>query len=287
MNSNEHKALGVNGTMFAGTWSHLFGPGRFETQCRIVIDVKTQKLVAAQALSGLNWVSLSAAEKADLSESLFEANDVSSAPAEFDLEQIENLPDWAIPAVGKAAARVAKAFCEGLGSTLTASELELVCERNRSARDSGACHTHDFCDANAVMVSAFVTCGLVDSGAEVVTDDLQPVWNTAWRLAADAGFRAGAIQCPASGKKEVGGPVTLTNVRRSVVQFTVMHFGETNLSSLSLAQLVRECDVGECLSGTFGVVSSELLTRDQVDAESRKLGSDGAFFLDEDDAANR
>ncbi|VWC80629.1 hypothetical protein BLA39750_01171 [Burkholderia lata] len=286
MNSNDHKASSVNLTMFAGTWNHLFGPGRFETQCRIVIDVNTHTLVAAQALSGMNWVSLSVAEKEDLSESLFEGNDVSSAPADFDLEHIENLPDWAVPAVGKTAARVAKAFCEGLGSLLTADEIDLACEQNRSAQESGVCHTHDFCDANAVMVSAFVTCGLVDRGQDVVADNLQPIWNTAWRLAANAGFHADAIQYADSGRKEGGGPVTLTNVRKSVVQFTVMHFGDTNLSSLSLAQLVRECDVGECLSGTFGVVSSELLTRDQVDAESRKLGSEGAFFLDEDDAEN-
>ncbi|MDK1000935.1 hypothetical protein ACO2TQ_39110 [Burkholderia sp. OKR4-1] len=106
MNSKDHKAPNVDGTMFAGTWNHMFGPGRFETQCRIVIDVKAHKLVAAQALNGLNWLNLSVAEKADLSESLFEGNDVSSAPAEFDLEQVGNLPEWAIPAVGKAAAVV-------------------------------------------------------------------------------------------------------------------------------------------------------------------------------------
>lgn len=109
MNSKDHKAPDVNGTMFAGTWNHLFGPGRSETQCRIVIDVKTHKLVAAQALNGLNWVNLAVAEKADLSESLFEGNDVSSAPAEFGLEQVENLPEWALPAVGKGAAVVVTA----------------------------------------------------------------------------------------------------------------------------------------------------------------------------------
>lgn len=81
--------------LFEGNWNHLFGPGRAETQCRIVVDVANDKLVAAQAHDGLKWIALSQAEKDDVSESLFGANDVSEDPEEWDLSPIESLPQWA------------------------------------------------------------------------------------------------------------------------------------------------------------------------------------------------
>jgi len=81
--------------LFAGNWSHLFGPGRAETSCRVVIDAANVELVAAQALDGLKWVDLSAPERADLADSLFDANTVSEAPEEFNLVAIDVLPDWA------------------------------------------------------------------------------------------------------------------------------------------------------------------------------------------------
>ncbi|MGU4702483.1 hypothetical protein K6L09_38120 [Burkholderia cepacia] len=81
--------------LFEGNWNHLFGPGRAETQCRIVVDVANDQLVAAQAYDGLKWIALSQAEKDDVSESLFGANDVSEDPEEWDLSPIESLPQWA------------------------------------------------------------------------------------------------------------------------------------------------------------------------------------------------
>lgn len=84
--------------LFSGNWTHLFGSGRAETACRIIVDVENDRLVAAQAFNGLRWFELSASEKGDLAESLFEANDVSKAPEDFDLVAIDSLPAWAVRA---------------------------------------------------------------------------------------------------------------------------------------------------------------------------------------------
>ncbi|WP_241019529.1 hypothetical protein [Burkholderia sp. Ac-20345] len=81
--------------LFEGNWNHLFGPGRAETQCRIVVDVANDKLVAAQAFDGLKWVDLSAAEKAHLAESVLEVNEVSDDPEVWGLSPIGSLPHWA------------------------------------------------------------------------------------------------------------------------------------------------------------------------------------------------
>lgn len=83
--------------LFEGTWNHPFGPGRTETQCRIVVDVANDSLVAAQASVGLKWVDLSKEEMDDLAESLFDANDVSDDPTEWNLTSIAALPRWASP----------------------------------------------------------------------------------------------------------------------------------------------------------------------------------------------
>lgn len=81
--------------LFTGNWSHLFGPGRAETSCRVVIDAANVELVAAQALDGLKWIDLSAPERADLADSMFDANSVTEAPEEFNLVAIDLLPEWA------------------------------------------------------------------------------------------------------------------------------------------------------------------------------------------------
>lgn len=83
--------------IYQGVWNHLFGPGRAETQCRIVIDATSDNLMAAQAFDGVKWVDLSPAELDELASSLFEANDVSDDPAEWDLSPVVELPAWATP----------------------------------------------------------------------------------------------------------------------------------------------------------------------------------------------
>lgn len=81
--------------LFEGEWNHLFGPGRTETRCRIVVDVTSDTLVAAQAFDGTKWVDLSRAEREDLADSLFNANEISEAPEQSGLSSVGSLPPWA------------------------------------------------------------------------------------------------------------------------------------------------------------------------------------------------
>ncbi|ARL04372.1 hypothetical protein BOC44_21655 (plasmid) [Burkholderia pseudomallei] len=80
--------------LFEGEWSHLFGPGRAETRCRIVVDVASDKLVAAQAFDGVKWFDLSRTEREDLADSLFNANEISRAPEQAGLSAVGSLPSW-------------------------------------------------------------------------------------------------------------------------------------------------------------------------------------------------
>lgn len=92
------------------------------------------------------------------------------------------------------ALRIAKAFCRQLASSLTEGELTLVRERNRVEENAGVCHTHDFCDANMLMLDAFVECGLAENQETCIGDELHPLWNSAWKLAAESEFRVDAFR---------------------------------------------------------------------------------------------
>lgn len=83
--------------LYTGQWSHLFGPGRAETTCRIVVDAANDVLVAAMEFDGLKWVPLSRAAHNDLADSLFDANDVSAQPENAGLAPVLVAPEWAQP----------------------------------------------------------------------------------------------------------------------------------------------------------------------------------------------
>ncbi|MFP3637664.1 hypothetical protein [Paraburkholderia sp. SIMBA_054] len=80
--------------LFDGTWAHLF-EGNTETECRVLVDVRDEKLIAAQARTGHTWRSLKWDELVDLADSLFNANDVAADPEEHGLEVTVSMPDWA------------------------------------------------------------------------------------------------------------------------------------------------------------------------------------------------
>lgn len=83
---------------FTGNWNHLFGPGSAETQCRIVLDATSEKLVAAQALRGRKYVLLDRIEFDDLEDSVLNANGAHHNPLEWDLEPCSEMPRWATTA---------------------------------------------------------------------------------------------------------------------------------------------------------------------------------------------
>lgn len=77
-----------------GNWMHLFGPGRSETLCRVVLDREAEAVVSAQAWDGLKWLDLSHAEARDLAESILEANRALDDPEGFGLDGSAVHPDW-------------------------------------------------------------------------------------------------------------------------------------------------------------------------------------------------
>lgn len=79
----------------SGDWMHLFCPGSKETRCRIVIDLEQSKLIAAQEWTGLKFVDVLSERLQDLAQSVFDANDAHTAPADWGLEVSDGLPDWA------------------------------------------------------------------------------------------------------------------------------------------------------------------------------------------------
>lgn len=70
-----------------------------------------------------------------------------------------------------------------------------------------------------------------------------------------------------------------TDVRKTVLQFTVLHDGGHDLADLSVEQIGRECTDGSYVGGNLMVVSDERLSREDLEIESGKLGSDAGFFL--------
>lgn len=81
------------------------------------------------------------------------------------------------------------------------------------------------------------------------------------------------------------GKLPLISVRKTVIQFTVLHDDGKDLSSLSLRDIAYECDEGGYVGGGLKVISNKALTRQQLDTEAANIGSDATFFdIDPDDA---
>lgn len=82
-----------------GDWYHMFGPGRRETRCRIVIDLEQSKLVAAQEWTGLKFVDVLGDRLKDLAESVIEVNQAHAKVEEWapDPDFADELPEWVSP----------------------------------------------------------------------------------------------------------------------------------------------------------------------------------------------
>ncbi|MGF6603992.1 hypothetical protein P3T23_008747 [Paraburkholderia sp. GAS448] len=337
--------------LFAGNWNHLFGPGRAETECRIVIDVANDKLVAAQAFDGLKWVDLCSAERADLAESLFVANEVSKAPEDWSLSPIASFPQWASPREVPEQRRVEALQCaaaalrpfadigawlfarmlpddtpvvdvkrlNGAETSLTrdafkaafmacqAIETQLATRQTMSFEDwIAGVEREAGSDVDGESYRRYYDQGM--SPSEAMLQDRQddgvlrrklpgqadpidlliglikwaehmggweaPVWEEAFSFVAAHG-------APSLAKMQASdGPATSTDVRKTVIQFTVLHDDGKDLSSMSLGDIVCECDEGGYVGGGLSVVSNAVLTREQLDVETEKLGSDATFFVD-------
>ncbi|MGI4890198.1 MAG: hypothetical protein ACRYGJ_14135, partial [Janthinobacterium lividum] len=75
----------------------------------------------------------------------------------------------------------------------------------------------------------------------------------------------------------------LTEVRKAVLQYTVLHDDDIDLSTISLEEIGKACREGGYIGGDLIVVSDEHLTQSQLDVEAARLGADPTFFCIEGD----
>jgi hypothetical protein len=77
----------------------------------------------------------------------------------------------------------ARVFVALLRYQLTEEQFNEMCRRNAAETNEGICHSHDFCDANMVMLDAFhAVCPDVDSASDFGVI----IWNDAWAAAMPA-----------------------------------------------------------------------------------------------------
>jgi len=75
-------------------------------------------------------------------------------------------------------------FNAGLLACIGEEKFSEVCRLNKAESSDGICHSHDFCDANEVMLSVFEKHGLNFPEFPASSDDAEArLWNAAWDLA--------------------------------------------------------------------------------------------------------
>ena len=79
-------------------------------------------------------------------------------------------------------------FSRQLCIALTAEQIDTVIELNGANQNPNICHSHDFCDANQVMLDALAALGLPDDAAFAAPGRLSPLVGSAWQIAKDHDF---------------------------------------------------------------------------------------------------
>lgn len=76
--------------------------------------------------------------------------------------------------------RLAGEFNRLLRDAIGGDNFDAVCQLNAKETDPNVCHSHDFCDANEVMLAAYqATVGPMD----LQSDTHRALWNAAWATA--------------------------------------------------------------------------------------------------------
>lgn len=81
--------------------------------------------------------------------------------------------------------KLAAAFADNVAAYLGPDELAEANRRNAEETRPDVCHTHDFCDANVLMLEAMESQGIEFDPSSGPQADF---CNAAWRLAKAAGF---------------------------------------------------------------------------------------------------
>lgn len=82
---------------------------------------------------------------------------------------------------------LAREFSDALKGLLLPEEICEIVERNREETDSRICHTHDFCDANEVLLGVFMKYGM-DIADEGGLEKWGRLWDEAWNRAKSSDF---------------------------------------------------------------------------------------------------
>lgn len=95
---------------------------------------------------------------------------------------------------------IAQEFGRELRNALSPEDMAEVLARNATQADPQICHSHDFCDANMVMLAAFERLGFTEDDVlpdgsrwPRVADAMRSLWNDAWSDAKANGF---AVEAP-------------------------------------------------------------------------------------------
>ena len=89
---------------------------------------------------------------------------------------------------------LARAFCNQLEYEIGARNVNAAAKANRAEPDLLSCHSHDYCDANMVMLEACKCIGVdVWNPDGTFNDAATETWNEAWGIARAAGLKASNI----------------------------------------------------------------------------------------------
>jgi hypothetical protein len=90
--------------------------------------------------------------------------------------------------------RLAHAFGDRVQAEFTPKQFRLICDLNKGKyADLGVCATHDFCDANMLMLAAFEEVfkrNPLDGPGGHMTQADTDLWNDAWTIAKETEFYA-------------------------------------------------------------------------------------------------
>lgn len=89
--------------------------------------------------------------------------------------------------------RLAKAFCDALCDEMGADDLASIIHRNAIEQDPNVCHTHDYVDANQVMLNAITATGDYANNVDINSDRIVALTSAAWNLAKAVKFAKEAI----------------------------------------------------------------------------------------------
>jgi hypothetical protein len=95
---------------------------------------------------------------------------------------------------------LAKAFAEEINSQLTAEQVDQINVLNAAETDKNICHSHDFTDANQVMIDAMATLGMEWDN----TEEINTLTNEAWEIAKRNEFSPSLIENDQRGMESHG-----------------------------------------------------------------------------------